>query len=147
MSNLYTGLRFDEFEPGAVLESPARTVTEADIVNYAGLSGDFNPLHMDAVFAAQNTPNRRIAHGALTLALSAGLFNRFVDGTCVAFLELTARYTKYVFPGDTLHIRATVAEKNLASKGDKGVVNFDVKTLNQDGDGVLEGRWTLLIHA
>jgi len=147
MERLYTGRKFDEFEVGEVFESPARTVTDAHILAFSGISGDFNPLHTDDEFCRNTPQGGRIAHGALTLAVSAGLFNRYVDGTCVAFLELGAKYLKAVRPGDTIHIRVCVKSKRLSSKGGRGVVVFSIETVNQNGDAVLEGDWTLLIEA
>ena len=72
-----------------------RTITEADVVNFAGISGDFNPLHMDDEFAKNNMFGKRVAHGALGLIVSTGLSNQMgiFEGTTIAFLELTAKYT------------------------------------------------------
>lgn len=145
MDNIYTGRYYSQFAEGEVILSPARTVTEADIAAYAGLSGDFNPLHMDAVFCAKLPQGRRIAHGGLTFVISAGIFNRYVDGTCIAFLGLEFRYTRMVMAGDTLRLRITVQGKKLTSKG-KGVVAFGIETLNQREETVLEGVWTLLLE-
>ena len=145
MEKLYTGKTFNEFEIDEVITSPARTITDAHILAFSGISGDFNPLHTDDEFCKGTPQGVRIAHGALTLTISAGLFNRYVDGTCIAFLELGAKYLKIVCPGDTIHIKARVKSKKLSSKGGKGVVVFSVETINQNGDVVLEGDWTLLI--
>jgi len=147
MEKLYTGRKFDEFEIGEEIISPARTITDAHILAFSGISGDFNPLHTDDEFCKNTPQGGRIAHGKLTLSISAGLFNRYVDGTCIAFLELSAKYLKIVRPGDTIHIRANVKSKKLSSKGGKGVIVFSIQTINQDGEVVLEGEWTLLLVA
>ena len=147
MEKIYTGKKFDEFEINEVITSPGRTVTDALIAAYSGISGDFNPLHTDDEFC-KNTPQKsRIAHGGLTLTMSTGLFNRYVDGTCIAFLELNVKYVKMVYPGDTIHIRTCVKSKKLSSKGGKGVVVFVMETINQNNETVLEGDLTLLIEA
>lgn len=145
MNSVYSGRTWSEFEVGEVLRSPGRTVRECDIATFAGLSGDFNPLHMDAEFCKALPQKRCIAHGGLTFTISAGLFNPFVDGTCIAFLALEFRYTQMVFPGDTLYLQATVDEKRLTSKG-KGIVCFGIETQNQRGEAVLQGKWTLLLE-
>jgi len=147
MEKLYTGRKFDEFDVDEVFISPARTVTDAHILAFSGISGDFNPLHTDDEFCKNTPQGVRIAHGALTLTISAGLFNRYVDGTCIAFLELGAKYLKIVRPGDTIHIRVCVKNKKLSSKGGKGVIVFGIQTINQNDEIVLEGDWTLLIEA
>jgi acyl dehydratase len=145
MEKLYTGRNFDEFELDEIIISPARTVTDAHISAFSGISGDFNPLHTDDEFCKNTVHGGRIAHGTLTLSISAGLFNRYVDGTCIAFLEIGAKYLKAVRPGDTIHIKATVKSKKLSSKGGKGVIVFGIETINQNDEIVLEGDWTLLI--
>ena len=147
MQNLYTGIMFGEFKEGDMFESPARTVTDAHISAYSGISGDFNPLHTDDEFCKSTPQGKRIAHGGLTLAISTGLLNRYVDGTCIAFLELGVQYLQMVYPGDTIHIRVCVKSTRLSSKGGKGVVVFGMQTINQDGDVVLEGDITMLIKA
>ena len=146
MNRIYTGRSYSGFEVGEVFESPGRTVTDAQIVAFAGLSGDFNPLHMDEEYCKLNTAQGcRIAHGALTFTISAGLFNTYVDGTCIAFLDLNFKYTKIVKIGDTLRLEVTVRNKRLTSKQDKGIVEFGVRTLNQNDEAVLEGVWTLML--
>jgi len=147
MEKLYTGRKLDEFEVGEVFISPARTISDAHIVAYSGISGDFNPLHTDDEFCLNTLQSGRIAHGGLTLAVSTGLFNRYVDGTCIAFLEMGIRFLKMVHPGDSIHIRVSVKSKRLSSKGGRGVAVFTMQTINQKGEIVLEGDLTLLLTA
>jgi len=87
------GLYLEDFEIGKTYESPGRTITEADVVNFAGLSGDFNPLHMDEEFGKNNMFGKRVAHGALGLIIATGMSNQtgLFEGTTIAFLELTAK--------------------------------------------------------
>jgi acyl dehydratase len=142
------GLTFEQFETGAVFVSPARTVTEADVVHFAGLSGDFNPLHTDAVFAAGTPVGERIAHGMLVAAMATGMANwtGIFEGTTIALMEQVLQYKGVVKFGDTVHLRLTVAEKKETSKPDRGIVFFEAQVLNQDGRAVQEGRWTLMMR-
>lgn len=142
------GLTFDQFEIGDTFVSQGRTVTEADGVNFAGLSGDFNPLHTDAVFAAGTPFGARIAHGMLVVAFATGMANLtgIFEGTTLALMEQVIHYKGAVKFGDTVHLELTVAEKKPTSKDDRGVVVFDASVLNQDGQAVIEGQWTLLMR-
>ena len=83
------GLTFDEFNEGDKFVSQGRTVTEADVVNFAGLAGDFNPLHTDAVFAAGTPFGERIAHGMLIAAIATGMANwtGVFEGTTIALMQ------------------------------------------------------------
>ena len=132
------GMFFEDFEEGMVLESPGRTITVVDIVNFAGVSGDFNPIHMDEEYARKTLFGRRIAHGVLTLAVMTGLWDSmgFLRGTVIAFYGIDKlRFTKPVYPGDTVKVRITVVEKKEKEKG--GVVTLRNEVLNQNGEVVL----------
>ena len=93
------GLYLEEFEIGKVIKSQGRTITEADIVNFAGISGDWNPLHTDEEFAKANAFGKRIAHGALGVAIATGLSNLtgVFEGTTIAFMEMTVKYKAPLF--------------------------------------------------
>lgn len=147
MSNKTRGLTFDQFNLGDAFASQARTVTEADVVNFAGLSGDFNPLHTDEVFG-QGTPfGGRIAHGMLVAAMATGMANwtGVFEGTTIALMEQVIQYKGAVKFGDTIHLELTVAEKKETSKPDRGVIAFETRVCNQDGKAVIEGKWTLMM--
>ena len=141
------GMYFEEFEEGLEVVSPARTITEADVFAFAGLSGDFNQLHTDAEFARSTVYGRPIAHGMLVLSISTGLAARmgFIEGTAMAFRELSWKFSSPVFFGDTVHIVATCRELKPMPKLGGGVVIFDVKVVNQDGKRVQKGDWQLLM--
>jgi len=141
------GLTYDEFEMGAVFPSQARTVTEADVVSFAGLSGDFNPLHTDEEFAKAMPAGTRIAHGVLILAMATGMANwmGIFEGTTIALMEQVTRYKGAVKFGDTIHLEMEVIEKKTTSKPDRGVVKFAVRVKNQSDAVVVEGEWTLLM--
>lgn len=142
------GLIFEQFNLGDTFVSQGRTVTEADVVAFAGLSGDFNPLHTDAVFAAETPATQRIAHGMLIAAMATGMANwtGIFQGTTIALMEQTIRYKGMVKFGDTVHLELKVAEKKETSKSDRGIVFFDVQVVNQDGQAVMEGPWTLMMR-
>jgi acyl dehydratase len=142
------GLTFDEFSVGQRFVTAARTINEADVVLFAGLSGDFNPLHTDAVSAGQTPFGRRIAHGLLVVSAATGLANQLgiFQGTTLALLEQTHRYRGPVFFGDTIHLELEVQELRETSKPDRGVALFDASIVNQDGAAVIDGTWTLLLR-
>lgn len=141
------GLTYDEFAIDANYKSQARTVTEADVVNFAGLSGDFNPLHTDAEFGKTTPMGERIAHGVLILAMATGMANwmGIFEGTTIALMEQVARYKGAVKLGDTVHLEMQVTEKKPTSKPDRGVVKFLTRVCNQRDELVIEGEWTLLM--
>jgi acyl dehydratase len=134
-------LYFEDVEVGFRFETQARTVTEADLVAFAGVSGDFNPLHTDEVFAAQSIYGERIAHGALVLALATGLRQRvgLFDGTLIGLLEIRRwRFLAPVRIGDTIRVVTEVTELRPTSRPDRGVMVQRVEVFNQD-DAVVGG--------
>jgi acyl dehydratase len=146
--NKARGLTFEEFELGAKYISQARTVTETDVVNFAGLSGDFNPLHTDAEFGRQTPFGERIAHGMLVVAMATGMANwtGIFEGTTLALLEQLIRYKGVVKFGDTIHLELEVTEKKETSKADRGVVRFATQVCNQRAEIVIEGEWVVMIR-
>lgn len=147
MSARRQGMTFDQLAVGDKFVSPRRTVTEADVVGFAGLSGDYNPLHTDAEFAKATPFGERIAHGMLVASIGTGLGNQMgvLEGTTLALMEQLIRYKGPVKFGDTVHVELIVKEKRETSKPDRGVVIFDVPVLNQRGEVVIEMVWTLLM--
>lgn len=142
------GMYWEEWEIGAEFESPARTVTEADIVAFAGLSGDYNPLHINEEYCKQTVFGGRIAHGPLVYAIAAGLLFQLhlYDDTLIAFLGFEhLKFTKPVKPGDTIHARIKVLEKRETSRPDRGVMKRELRVLNQRGEVVQEGIQTFLL--
>ncbi len=142
------GLTFDEFEVGARYISQGRTVTEADVVAFAGLSGDFNPLHTNAEFGRQTPFGERIAHGMLIVAMATGMANwtGIFEGTTLALMEQVIRYKGAVKFGDTVHLELEVLDKRETSKPDRGVVRFAARVRNQRDEVVVDGEWTLLMR-
>ncbi|GBD35055.1 Bifunctional protein PaaZ [bacterium HR36] len=141
-------LYFDDVEVGQEWESPGRTVTEADIVHFAGLSGDFNPIHMDHHFA-QTTPFRRpIAHGLLTLSLTSGLSVNCPPMRTLALVAIKDwQFREPVFIGDTLRVRSKVLVKELRGRGKRGLITWQRQVLNQNNKIVQEGITVTLVEA
>ncbi len=142
------GTYFSDFEVGQAFTSVGRTVTEADVVMFAGLSGDFNPLHTDATFAAKTPFGQRVAHGMLAASISTGLGQTLgiFEGTTLALMGQTFAYKAPVFFGDTVRLRLTVQSTKASSKGGKGVVVFTSDILKQDDTVAVTGSWTVLFR-
>jgi acyl dehydratase len=142
------GLFFGQFEAGQVYESVGRTVTEADVVLFAGLSGDYNPLHTDAEFAKTTPFGQRVAHGMLAASISTGLGQTtgIFEGTTLALMSQTFDYKAPVFFGDTVRLRLTVQATKPSSKPGKGVVTFRSEVVKQDGTTAVDGSWTVLFR-
>ncbi|MGA2592607.1 MAG: MaoC/PaaZ C-terminal domain-containing protein [Bryobacteraceae bacterium] len=138
---------YEDFTAGSVFESRGRTVTEADIVNFAGLSGDFVELHTNEEFARKSPFGRRIAHGALVFSISTGLMTQMnlINDTVLAFYGMDKlRFTAPVFIGDTVHVSKRVIE--LKEKdAERGVVTFETQVLNQNGEAVIVYTDKLLV--
>ena len=145
----FRGLYLEDFEVGKEYFSPARTVTEADVTNFAGLSGDFNPLHTDEEFAKQNLFGTRIAHGALGFIISTGLSNQMgiYEGTTIAFMECTVKYPAPLKIGDTVHCVIVPTEVRHSSKPGKGILKQNLKLVNQDGVTVMESDQVLMMKS
>src|SRR5882672_1249765 len=138
---------FDEIEVGEEYESPGRTVTEADIVIFAGLSGDYNVLHTDAEFMKQSIFGERIAHGLLGLAIQSGLLSRATQAyATLAFVGLRWKFKAPVKIGDTIRLRAKViARKDLPEPG-RGLVTLERTLLNQRDEVVQQGETDLIVE-
>jgi acyl dehydratase len=141
------GKTFDEFEVGDEFTTASRTITEGDVVTFAGISGDFNPIHMDKEFA-ENTPLKgRIAHGILIASIATGLGNQLAifEGTTIAVLSMTINYKAPVKFGDTVHLQLKVMDKKETSKPDRGIVTFQTNVLNQREELVIDGQWVVMM--
>ena len=138
---------FEDFTPGAVIPTVRRTVTEADVMAFAGISGDYNVLHTDRVFAAETQFGEPIAHGLLGLAIVSGLMHQtgVINGTIIGFLGLTWRFTAPVKFSDTIAAEMRVRAVKETSKPDRGVVTLAFSVTNQRGERVQDGEFTLMM--
>jgi len=143
------GMYFEDFQIGVSMTSPGRTITETDVVLFAGLSGDFNELHTNAEFAATTNFGRRVAHGLLGLSVASGLAGRlgFIEGTAIAFAGLEWRFKAPLFIGDTIHMRARVEKTRAMKPIGGGMVIFQISVVNQRMETVQEGTWKLLVKS
>ena len=134
---------FAAIEVGETTTTRARTITESDVVSFAGISGDFNHLHTDAETMADSSFGERIAHGALVFAVYTGLLWQSRDEAeqqaTVAFYGVDRlRFVKPVFIGDTIHVEVEVAEKEPRDHPvGNGVVRYDATVVNQDDEVVM----------
>jgi 3-hydroxybutyryl-CoA dehydratase len=143
------GLYFEQFSEGSAVVSRGRTITEADIVNFAGLSGDFNPLHTDAEYASLGQFKARVAHGALVFSVATGLLYQLnvLEGTVIAFTSFEMKLRAPVYIGDTVKVTATVSKKRAMPAAGGGFVTFDIQVTNQKGETVQKGEWSVLVSS
>jgi 3-hydroxybutyryl-CoA dehydratase len=143
------GLYFEDFELGQKLATAGRTMTEGDIVTFAGLSGDFNQIHTDAVFAEDGPFGRRVAHGVLVQSIATGLAVQtgFIEGTVLAFRELTCKFSLPVFIGDTIHVQLEINGLKELPRLNGGQLEMTYRVLNQEGKVVQRGVWVMLIKS
>lgn len=141
-------LYYEDVEVGHRLVTGGRTVTEADLVNFAGVSGDFNPLHLDAEFAKDSIFGQRVAHGVLVLAVATGLWQGLgaFAGTLMGLLETRSwRFLAPVLVGDTVSVETEITELRPTSRPDRGVVTQRITVRNQDRVNVQEGEFVALL--
>ncbi len=143
------GMYFEEFTQGTEVVTQGRTITEADIVNFAGLSGDYNTIHTDAEYAKSTPFGERIAHGLLGLSVATGLAAQmgFIEGTVIAFTGMEWKFKGAVKIGDTIHLVTKVTKTKAMKAAGGGFVVFDARVLNQRGETVQQGEWTLLMKS
>lgn len=143
------GLHFEQFEVGFKNVTASRTVTEGDIVNFAGLTGDYTQLHTDAVYAANGPFGERVAHGLLVLSIALGLAVQtgLIEGTVMAFRELDWKFSLPVMIGDTIRAELEVVETKALPRLGGGNVSMKVSVLNQDDKVVHRGHWQMLVHS
>ncbi|HUF38660.1 MAG TPA: MaoC/PaaZ C-terminal domain-containing protein [Anaerolineales bacterium] len=142
------GLYFEEFEIGRQIVTAGRTITETDIVQFAGLSGDFNQIHTDAEFAAETVFGRRVSHGLLVLSIVSGLAVQtgFMEGTIMAFREVEGwKFSRPVFIGDTVHVILEVTGLKALPRLGGGALTLKLTVMNQHNETVQSGTWTVLI--
>jgi acyl dehydratase len=142
-------LYYEDLSEGQTFTSPARTVTETDLVNFAMLSGDWNPIHTNEEFAKSTYYGKRVVHGLFGLSMMTGLLDRtgLFAGSLIAALGIRDwNYKAPVFVGDTLHFEMEIASKRLTSKGDRGIVDRQFRLINQREEVVQEGHIGMMIR-
>jgi len=142
------GLYFEEFEVGQIHTSAGRTITESDIVTFAGFSGDYNQIHTDAEFSKTTPFGQRVAHGLLVTSIASGLVNLsgLIERTVIAFREIASwKFTKPVFIGDTIHVQSEIIKTKALKRLGAGAVDLEVSVINQSDETVMKGVWKVLI--
>ena len=140
-------LFYEDIEEGTEHESSGRTVTEADVVNFAGLSADFNNMHIDEEFAKNTVFKTRVAHGMCVLAIATGLLFTMPRLATIAFMGLQDwRFSGAVKPGDTVKITRKLVEKKEHKRPNMGFLNWEVNVVNQEGEVVQKGIWVILVQ-
>lgn len=143
------GKCYEDFSLRQKFVTPARTVVEYDVAAFAGLSGDFNPVHTDREFAAATAFGQPLAHGALGLSIATGLIARtgVFDGTAIAFLGIDNwKFSKPIFFGDTIHVEFTISAMRETSNPEAGILTRSVQIVNQRGETVQSGEMTLMVR-
>jgi acyl dehydratase len=143
---VFQGRWYDEVAPGETFGA-SLTVTEAHLVLGSGMFGDFNPLHVDEVFASKSAFGGRVLHGPFTSALVASPAGMYFAGTAIAYLEHACRFKAPVRAGDTLTTRWTVTGKTDKPKHKGGIVAMRAVATNQHGDVVVEADGKILVAA
>lgn len=144
-----TALYYEDLHEGQTFTTPGRTVTEADLVGFAGLSGDYNSIHTDSEFASETAYGQRVVHGLLGLSILTGLMDRIgvFDGSAIAMLGIDGwRFTGPIFVGDTITVGMEITSLRLTSDGGRGIVGRHFTIRNQRGETVQEGSINLMIR-
>lgn len=144
-------LGWEDFPQGREIVTPAVTVTETHLVQFAGLTGDMYPVHTDAEWAKKNSPfGQRIAHGPLTFALAVGQMyqSQAYGDAIIAFLGAdNVRASAPVFIGDTVHVVATVTGSRSSKDPTRGIVSLKYDVRNQRDESVMTFDFTLLFRS
>ncbi len=144
------GLYFEEFEAGQVFTSLGRILTEGDVIAFAGLTGDWNPIHTDREYAARHPFGQRVAHGMLGLSVATALCVQLgiLDETLLAFREINRwKFSRPIYLDDTIHTRAAITDTRPVPRLNGGMVTLDVEVINQKNETVQHGGWTVLVKS
>jgi len=145
MDKIARSLYFEDFHVGQKFVSKSRTITETDIINFAGVSWDHNQLHTDAEYAAGTTYGKRIAHGLLGVVAHAGLSYQLTEDSILALLELNWKFHLPICIGDTIHVEQNVGDLRESSTGNRGILTFEKEVINQKNEVVQTGKTTILL--
>lgn len=144
------GYYYEQFKIGQKIASVGRTITESDIVTFAGLSGDYNQMHVDAEYSKKTVFGKRVAHGLLVLSISSGLAvtTGILEGTVLAFREVNNwKFSKPVYIGDTIHIVMETVDLKPMKRLGGGLVVINVVVQNQNNEIVMRGKWSVLVKS
>lgn len=147
MSQELTRLYYEDLNVGDEHLSTGRTVTETDVISFAGLSGDFNNMHIDEEFAKKTVFGTRVAHGLCVLSIASGLWFTMPRLATIAFMGLEDwRFSGAVKFGDTIRITRKLAEKKEHKRPNMGFLTFEVNVHNQNEEVVQKGKWVILVQ-
>ena len=149
-NNEVRGLYFEEFEMGLKITTSGRTITESDVIGFAGISGDYNQIHTDAVYSKGTPAGARIAHGLLVMSIASGLvvLTSMMEGTVLVFREIKNwKFIKPVYFNNTIHVEVSVVGLKAFRRLGGGLVETEIDVKNQDGETVMKGVWSSLIRS
>jgi 3-hydroxybutyryl-CoA dehydratase len=144
------GMYYEEFAPGQTIITAGRTITESDIVGFAGLSGDYTEIHTNAEYGKSTPFGQRVAHGLLGLSIASGLAVQtgVLEGTVIAFREVDEwKFIKPILIGDTIHVKMEVKQTKEIRRIGGGSVVIELEVINQRDEVTMKGSWTVLIAA
>src|SRR4030042_6640850 len=142
------GMLFEQVEGGQRIITPGRTITESDIVTFAGLSGDYNQIHTDSELSSKTPFGKRVAHGLLVLSIASGLAMRtgVLEGTVIAFREINNwKFSNPVLIGDTLHAELNILETKPIPRVGGGSIIIEIVVKNQHDEITMKGTWSALV--
>jgi len=142
------GWHFEDFKVGMRFVSVGRTITEADVVAFAALSGDYNQIHTDVEYSRSTPFGQRVAHGLLILSIASGLAMRtgVLEGTVLAFREINEwKFNKPVFIGDTVNVTMSIKETKAIPRIKGGSVTIEAVVNNQKDELLMKGLWMVLV--
>lgn len=140
----------EDLTAGDTFDGPARTITESDVVGFAGLSGDFNPIHTDVEFARDTPYGQRVVYGLLGISMLTGLLDRtgLFSGSAIAMLGIRDwTFVAPMFIGDTIRFRLTIEGVRRTRSGDRGIVQRYFELLNQRDEIVQRGHIDVMVRA
>ena len=142
------GLYLEDFEINATRRTRGRTIGEGDVSLFAGLVGDYNPLHVDEEFSRQSIFGTRVAHGPLVLSTAIGLMSQmnWIDGTALGLLGVSWEFQGPVKLGDTVSAKVTPLETRPSKTADRGVLKLGFEVINQNEETVQTGSIVLLMR-
>lgn len=143
----FKGMLYDEWELDKVYITGARTICEADVARYCALSGDYNPMYTNEIFAKEGFYKRPIVPGGLTFIITNGLDCQtlWVDGSYIGLLDQQQSFKKPVYVGDTIYLTMTPTAKRLSKKPGRGIITYRMAAYNQNDELVMDGTWVILM--